>query len=256
MDTMEDKLIDEYSKPSYWADLKNFALDVHNFAYGTKYNDCDIVSAMDFDAIIKKMKDDEKNLLDANKGLYDLTNVDVVEETKNDINRLKGLIIKEKKKTASLQESLSKATDKIDELETHLTKVPKKSMNYKYMKELEGQVYESHMKLTDILTQLDHQKMCSQCHEQQAGANHVRYLDEQVKVYEQTEKVKELTDEVKKLTDEVDGNNLLMDFMGCHDDSNYDEFNIYLHQRCSKEEYKKFYEWFSMEEMGREFIKD
>ena len=71
-------------------DLKKFALDVHNFAYGTEYDDPDIVSAMDFDAIIEKMKTDEKKLVDANKGLSD--------GYKKDMNRLKRLIVKEKKK--------------------------------------------------------------------------------------------------------------------------------------------------------------
>jgi DNA repair exonuclease SbcCD ATPase subunit len=42
--------------------LKQFALDVHNFAYGTKWDDEDIVSAMDFDGIIEEMKKDEKEL--------------------------------------------------------------------------------------------------------------------------------------------------------------------------------------------------
>jgi vacuolar-type H+-ATPase subunit H len=42
--------------------LKQFALDVHNFAYRTKWDDEDIVSAMDFDGIIKEMKKDENEL--------------------------------------------------------------------------------------------------------------------------------------------------------------------------------------------------
>ena len=46
--------------------LKQFALAVHNFAYGSKWNDKDIVSAMDFDAIIEKMKKDEKELKEEN----------------------------------------------------------------------------------------------------------------------------------------------------------------------------------------------
>jgi hypothetical protein len=37
--------------------LKQFALDVHNYLYGTEWDDLDIVSAMDFDGIIDKMKD-------------------------------------------------------------------------------------------------------------------------------------------------------------------------------------------------------
>lgn len=40
--------------------LKEFALNVHNFAYGTKWDDEDIVSAMDFEGIIEKMKKDEE----------------------------------------------------------------------------------------------------------------------------------------------------------------------------------------------------
>jgi DNA repair exonuclease SbcCD ATPase subunit len=41
-------------------ELQKFAIDVHNFAYRTEWDDTDIVSAMDFDAIVKKMKEDEK----------------------------------------------------------------------------------------------------------------------------------------------------------------------------------------------------
>tara|TARA_R100000781_G_C4076960_1_gene126430 strand:- start:780 stop:1157 length:378 start_codon:yes stop_codon:yes gene_type:complete len=42
--------------------LKQFALKVHNFAYGTEWDDEDIVSAMAFDEIIEKMMNDEKKL--------------------------------------------------------------------------------------------------------------------------------------------------------------------------------------------------
>ena len=42
--------------------LKQFALKVHNFAYGTEWDDEDIVSAMAFDEIIEKMMKDEKKL--------------------------------------------------------------------------------------------------------------------------------------------------------------------------------------------------
>jgi len=45
-------------------ELKQFALDVHNFAYGTEWDDRDIVSAMDFDLIVEKMKKDEESLKD------------------------------------------------------------------------------------------------------------------------------------------------------------------------------------------------
>ena len=49
--------------------LKNFALDVHNFAYGTKLNDEDIVSDMDFNTIMEKMKKDEEELKEKNDDL-------------------------------------------------------------------------------------------------------------------------------------------------------------------------------------------
>ena len=45
--------------PITMEELKKFALDVHNFAFGTDWDDLDIVSAMDFDGILKKMKSDE-----------------------------------------------------------------------------------------------------------------------------------------------------------------------------------------------------
>jgi hypothetical protein len=50
-------------------ELKQFALAVHNFAYGTEWDDEDIVSAMGFDGIIEKMKNDEKGEMDENKKL-------------------------------------------------------------------------------------------------------------------------------------------------------------------------------------------
>lgn len=43
-------------------DIKQFALAVHNFAYGTNWDDEDIVSAMNFEIIVEKMKKDEKEL--------------------------------------------------------------------------------------------------------------------------------------------------------------------------------------------------
>lgn len=46
-------------------DIKQFALAVHNFAYGTNWDDEDIVSAMDFKTIVEKMKKDEKELKEA-----------------------------------------------------------------------------------------------------------------------------------------------------------------------------------------------
>ena len=43
-------------------DIKQFALAVHNFAFGTNWDDEDIVSAMGFEMIVEKMKKDEKEL--------------------------------------------------------------------------------------------------------------------------------------------------------------------------------------------------
>jgi hypothetical protein len=46
--------------PTKLDELKQFAVDVHNFAFGTQWDDLDIVSAMDFDCILLKMKKDEE----------------------------------------------------------------------------------------------------------------------------------------------------------------------------------------------------
>tara|TARA_R100000654_G_scaffold57109_1_gene83525 strand:+ start:49 stop:564 length:516 start_codon:yes stop_codon:yes gene_type:complete len=51
--------------------LKQFALGVHNFVWGTKYDDEDIVSSMDFDAIIDEMKKDEEKLKEIAEQAYD-----------------------------------------------------------------------------------------------------------------------------------------------------------------------------------------
>lgn len=51
------------------ADLKKFALNVHNFVYRTDWDDESIVSAMDFDGIVEEMKKDEKELEEENKKL-------------------------------------------------------------------------------------------------------------------------------------------------------------------------------------------
>ena len=50
-------------------DIKQFALAVHNFAYGTNWDDEDIVSAMDFETIVEKMKKDEKELKEVKEAL-------------------------------------------------------------------------------------------------------------------------------------------------------------------------------------------
>ena len=43
-------------------ELKQFAMNVHNFAFCTKYDDEDIVSSFDLDAILEEMKKDEDKL--------------------------------------------------------------------------------------------------------------------------------------------------------------------------------------------------
>ena len=51
--------------------LKQFALDVHNFAFSTKYDDLDIVSAMDLDSVVEELKKDEEQLKEDNEELKD-----------------------------------------------------------------------------------------------------------------------------------------------------------------------------------------
>ena len=46
--------------PTKLDELKQFAVDVHNFAFGTNWDDLDIVSGMDFDCILLKMKKGEE----------------------------------------------------------------------------------------------------------------------------------------------------------------------------------------------------
>ncbi len=41
--------------------LKQFSMEVHNFAFSTEYDDLDIVSAFDLDSIIEELKKDEDN---------------------------------------------------------------------------------------------------------------------------------------------------------------------------------------------------
>jgi hypothetical protein len=44
--------------------MKQFAMGVHNFAYGTEYDDVDIVSSFEFTSILDKMKHAEKCWID------------------------------------------------------------------------------------------------------------------------------------------------------------------------------------------------
>ena len=68
-DGYEDILAGEKGLIDQNEELKQFALAVHNFAFGTEWDDEDIVSAMGFDGIIEKMKNDEKGEMDENKKL-------------------------------------------------------------------------------------------------------------------------------------------------------------------------------------------
>ncbi len=49
--------------------LKQFAMKVHNFAFCTKYDDEDIVSSFDLDAILEEMKKDEDKLKNENEAM-------------------------------------------------------------------------------------------------------------------------------------------------------------------------------------------
>jgi len=42
--------------------LKQFALDVHNFAFATKYDDLDIVSSMDLDCVVEELNKDKDKM--------------------------------------------------------------------------------------------------------------------------------------------------------------------------------------------------
>jgi hypothetical protein len=74
--------------------LKQFALKVHNFAYGTEWDDEDIVSAMEFDEIIQKMMNDEKKLEEQNKKLkeenemWKKEEIAKLQEDNQEINRM------------------------------------------------------------------------------------------------------------------------------------------------------------------------
>ena len=52
--------------------MKQFAMLVHNFAYGTEYNDVDIVSSFKFTSILDKMKHDENSWIEEVRSLNDL----------------------------------------------------------------------------------------------------------------------------------------------------------------------------------------
>lgn len=58
--------------------LNQFAMGVHNFAYGTEFNDVDIVSSFEFTSILDKMKHAENSWIDEvadlRKEVYELKN--------------------------------------------------------------------------------------------------------------------------------------------------------------------------------------
>ena len=90
----EDILAGEKGLIDLNEELQQFALAVHNFAYGTEWDDEDIVSAMGFDGIIEKMKNDEKGEMDENKKLKE-ENKELrlwVERNQEEINRLREVI--------------------------------------------------------------------------------------------------------------------------------------------------------------------
>ena len=53
-DEIEEEVYERYEKKM--CDRDNFIMEVHNLTYGTEYNDHDIVSSMDLDAVLDKIK--------------------------------------------------------------------------------------------------------------------------------------------------------------------------------------------------------
>ena len=68
----QQKEIKELKKQN--EELKQFALDVHNFAFSTKWDDLDIVSAMDLASVVDELKKDECNLYQMIAGLKEQLN--------------------------------------------------------------------------------------------------------------------------------------------------------------------------------------
>jgi len=59
----DDEMLKECEQlRKYNEKLKQFSMEVHNFAFSTKYDDLDIVDSFDLDSIIKELKQDEDNL--------------------------------------------------------------------------------------------------------------------------------------------------------------------------------------------------
>ncbi len=97
-------------------DIKQFALAVHNFAYGTNWDDEDIVSAMDFETIVEKMKNDEKQLEDVKEGLaqkfydhYGGQGTDTLyfaRQTGPDLGNMVDFVLKENKELKEKNETL------------------------------------------------------------------------------------------------------------------------------------------------------
>ena len=51
--------------------LKEFAMKVHNFAYGTEFDDPDIVDSFDFDGLMDKLEEDESFFKDRIRSTHD-----------------------------------------------------------------------------------------------------------------------------------------------------------------------------------------
>ena len=68
IDEVENKLKEERKEKNRLKKkldkLNQFAMWVHNFAYGTEYNDVDIVSSFEFTSLLDKMKHAEKGWID------------------------------------------------------------------------------------------------------------------------------------------------------------------------------------------------
>ena len=63
--------------------LKQFALDVHNFAFSTKYDDLDIVSAMDLDSVVEELNKDEDKMYKQIQELQEQLNEESQQRLKN-----------------------------------------------------------------------------------------------------------------------------------------------------------------------------
>ena len=92
--------------------LKQFALDVHNFAFSTKYDDLDIVSAMDLDSVVEELNKDEDKMYKQIQELQEQLNEESQQRLKN-----KECWMTVKDKYWELNKENEELKDKVDTLE-------------------------------------------------------------------------------------------------------------------------------------------